>query len=309
MNRFPLPNERRCQVVARALLGVIAVIVVVAGVGGGGYWYGRTVAPSREMSREALSRIESVLAQERKSLDDASRESQAQLDAFAARVGEMQAEILRLNALGERLVDMADLDSEEFDFESPPSVGGPEDVGAANATSLDELMGETKDMVALISDRKRKLEQLEQSIMEKDLEKQATPSGWPIRSGYISSKFGYRRNPTGGRTRFHTGVDFASKRGTPVHATADGVVVFSGWRSGYGRLVEIRHVDGMITRYAHNQTNLVAQGEMVEKGQVIAKLGSTGHSTGPHVHFEVRIDDQAVNPLKYIRTTSKKTNS
>jgi len=261
------------------------------------------------MSREALSRVESVLARERKSLDDASRESQAQLDAFAARVGEMQAEILRLNALGERLVDMADLDSEEFDFESAPSVGGPEDAGVASATSLDELMGDTTDMVALISDRKRKLEQLEQSIMEKDLEKQATPSGWPIHSGYISSKFGYRRHPVGGRTRFHSGVDFASKRGTPVHATADGVVVFSGWRSGYGRLVEIRHMDGMVTRYAHNQNNLVAEGEMVEKGQVIAKLGSTGRSTGPHVHFEVRIDGQAVNPLKYIRTTSKKTSS
>jgi len=309
MNRFSLPNERRCQGAARALLGVFTAIAVVAGAGIGGYWYGRTVAPSREMSREALSRIESMLVRERKALDDASRESQAQLDAFATRVGEMQAEILRLNALGERLVDMADLDSEEFDFESAPSVGGPEDVGVASATSLDELMGDARDMVALIIDRKRKLEQLEQSIMEKDLEKHATPSGWPIHSGYISSKFGYRRHPTGGRTRFHSGVDFASKRGTPVHATADGVVVFSGWRSGYGRLVEIRHMDGMVSRYAHNQTNLVAQGEMVEKGQVIAKLGSTGRSTGPHVHFEVRIDGQAVNPLKYIRTTSKKTNS
>ena len=104
-----------------------------------------------------------------------------------------------------------------------------------------------------------------------------------------------------------SGVDFASKRGTPVVATADGVVIFSGWQSGYGRLVEIRHMDGIVSRYAHNQKNLVKEGDMVEKGQTIAKLGSTGRSTGPHVHFEVRKNGRAVNPLKFVGNKQPKT--
>lgn len=304
MNRVSThQNGRWTGPIAWAFLGVFVSAVSC----GTGYWYGQVTAPQRMVSEEAVAQLDSMFEQQRKTLEAAGQESQAQLDAFAGRVGAMQAEILRLNALGERLVEMADLDAEEFDFENPPPVGGPDDILATNETSLDDLMGDTTDMLRLISDRKRKLEQLEQSIMEKDLKKEATPSGWPIRSGYISSKFGYRRHPIGGKTRFHTGVDFASKRGTPVHATADGVVVFSGWRSGYGRLVEVRHMDGLVTRYAHNQKNLVKQGEMVKKGQTIAKLGSTGRSTGPHVHFEVRVDGEAVNPLKYVGTKPLKS--
>jgi murein DD-endopeptidase MepM/ murein hydrolase activator NlpD len=304
MNRVSTHQDgRRTGAIALVLLAVF----VAALSWGAGYWYGQVTAPKRMVSEEAVAQLESMFEQQRKTLEDAGQESQAQLDAFAGRVGAMQAEILRLNALGERLVEMADLDSEEFDFEDPPPVGGSDDILATSETSLDELMGDTTDMLRLINDRKRKLEQLEQSIMEKDLKKESTPSGWPIHSGYISSKFGYRRHPIGGRTRFHTGVDFASKRGTPVLATADGVVVFSGWRSGYGRLVEVRHMDGLVTRYAHNRKNLVKQGQMVKKGQTIAKLGSTGRSTGPHVHFEVRVEGEAVNPLKYVGTKASKS--
>jgi murein DD-endopeptidase MepM/ murein hydrolase activator NlpD len=201
---------------------------------------------------------------------------------------------------------MAKLDADEFDFENPPAVGGPGDILATKETSLAEVADSLTDMLGLISDRKRKLTQLEQAIMEKDLKKQATPSGWPVLSGYISSKFGYRKHPIRRRAHFHSGVDFASKRGTPVIAVADGMVAFSGWQSGYGRLVEVRHMDGLKTRYAHNQKNLVKKGEMVKKGQTIAKLGSTGRSTGPHVHFEVRKNGKAVNPLKYVGTTPQK---
>jgi murein DD-endopeptidase MepM/ murein hydrolase activator NlpD len=291
---------------ARTALGIFTVTAMVAGAGAGGFWYGQSRLQHQQVSTEAVSELETLFERERKALDEVKQESDAQLDAFAGRVGEMQAEVLRLNALGERLVQMADLDAEEFDFKNPPAVGGPDDILDTKETSLAELAAELTDMLGLISDRKRKLTQLEQAIMEKDLKKHATPSGWPVRSGYITSKFGYRKHPTRKRSHFHTGVDFASKRGTPVIAVADGVVAFSGWQSGYGRMVELRHMDGLKTRYAHNQKNLVKEGEMVKKGQTIAKLGSTGRSTGPHVHFEVRKDGRAINPLKYVGTTLKK---
>lgn len=302
-------NGGRTGIATRILLSTFIVTLVAGAAGGAGFWYGQAIAPWRIASNETLTELEAIFKRERKALEEADRESQAQLDAFAGRVGAMQAEILRLNALGERLVDMADLDAEEFDFENPPPVGGPDDILASRGTSLDELTGEMTDMLDLISDRKRKLKELEQLIMEKDLKKHATPSSWPVRSGYISSKFGYRKHPIRKRSHFHTGVDFASKRGVPVLATADGVVIYSGWRSGYGRLVEVRHMDGLVTRYAHNQENLVKQGEMVKKGQSIAKLGASGRATGPHVHFEVRQDGKAVNPMKYIGTKPAKKSS
>ena len=301
MNRNEMQQkEERKGAVVRTVLGVFAATVIVTAAGGAGFWYGQVDTPRRTVPTETLTRLESLFEQERKVLEEAGQESQAQLDAFAGRVGAMQAEILRLNALGERLVEMAELDADEFDFENPPPVGGSDDSLPTRSTSLEELTGEMTDMLDLIDDRKRKLKELEQSIMEKDLKKHATPSGWPVRSGYISSKFGYRKHPIRKRSHFHSGIDFASKRGTPVLASADGVVVFSGWQSGYGRLVKIRHMDGLVTRYAHNQKNLVKQGEMVKKGQSIAKLGSSGRSTGPHVHFEVREGGKAVNPLAYI---------
>ncbi len=309
MHRFSSQQSGgRKGAVARSVLSVFTLAAVVAGAAGTGFWYGQSSAPQQVVPTETVAELETMFEQERESLDEAKQESIAQLDAFVGRVGEMQAEILRLNALGDRLVEMADLDPQEFDFENPPAVGGPDDdVMGRTETSLAEFAGEMTDMLGLISDRKRKLIQLEKAIMEKDLKKHATPSGWPVSTGYITSKFGFRNHPIYRKSKFHAGVDFASKRGTPVLATADGVVVFSGWQSGYGRLVEIRHMDGLKTRYAHNQKNLVKEGDMVKKGQAIAKLGSTGRSTGPHVHFEVRKNGKAVNPLKYVGTEKTKT--
>jgi hypothetical protein len=221
------------------------------------------------------------------------------IDAIAARVGEMQAELLRLNALGERLVRMSGLDPEEFDFQDPPPRGGAED-GPARDFTIREIASELGSMVSLVQDRQRKLEVIGDVIMEKDLTAQVMPSGWPVRAGYITSRFGFRVHPTKKRRLFHEGVDFASPRGTPVVAVADGVVTFSGRKGGYGRMVDIRHVNGLVTRYAHNQDNLVKEGQMVRQGQKIATVGSSGTATGPHVHFEVLKDGKAVDPFRYI---------
>jgi len=248
--------------------------------------------------------FEAMLKGEREKLEATRRESQAQINVFAGRVGELQAEILRLNALGGRLVEMTGLDAEEFDFENSPPLGGPADARATDEIDLLKLLREMTGLPDLINDRRHKLKQLERIIMEKGLGKHAIPSGWPVRSGYITSGFGYRMHPILKKYHLHSGVDFAGKRGTPIFATADGVVIFSGSESGYGRIVKIRHVNGLVTCYAHNQKNLVKKDDLVKKGQIIARLGSSGRSTGPHVHFEVRRYGKAVNPMSYVGANS-----
>ncbi len=228
----------------------------------------------------------------------------AHIDAVSGQVGAMQAEILRLNALGERLVEMAGLSKDEFDFQAPPPQGGP-DSGSKGSAGIDALAEELASVLSELDDRKRKLTLLEQLIMERHLGEQlAAPSGWPVRAGYISSTFGFRKDPFRGRGAFHKGLDFAGVRGSPVLAVAEGVVTFSGRQSGYGNLVEIRHPDGKITRYGHCDRLLVKEGASIDRGQTIATLGSTGRSTGPHVHFEVLIGGKQVNPIKYVDQTN-----
>jgi murein DD-endopeptidase MepM/ murein hydrolase activator NlpD len=232
---------------------------------------------------------------------DSGEDTDSDLDSIAARVGQMQAELIRLNALGQRLVEMADLDSEEFDFWRPaPSGGGPEKI-SLRANRSDEVAQDLARVLAEIDDRKRKLVLLETLIMERDLKTHTVPDGWPlVTGGVVTSTFGMRRHPITGRRSLHKGIDISGKHGSDIVAMADGLVIFSGRKSGYGKIVEIRHADGLETRYAHNSRNLVSEGDLVTKGQVIAKLGSTGRSTGPHVHFEVRRGGKAIDPMRYL---------
>ena len=147
----------------------------------------------------------------------------------------------------------------------------------------------------------QQLQALEALLLKRKLQKRVLPSGRPVKSGWISSFFGRRSDPMTGKQSMHKGIDFAAKYGAEVVAVSDGVVVSSRKRSGFGNTVEIRHGDGYMTRYAHNQENLVTVGEQVIQGQTIAYLGSTGRSTGPHVHFEVWQNGRPVDPSRYIQ--------
>jgi murein DD-endopeptidase MepM/ murein hydrolase activator NlpD len=195
---------------------------------------------------------------------------------------------------------MAGLNAEEFDFQNPPPQGGPETGSSLTTPAIDDLAEDLAEVLSELDDRKHKLTMLEELIMERHLGEQAAPSGWPVRSGYITSTFGFRKDPFRGRSAFHKGIDFAGVRGSPVVAVGDGIVTFSGRQSGYGNMVEVRHKDGLTTRYGHCQKLLVKEGASVERGQTIATLGSSGRSTGPHVHFEVLVGGKQVNPMKYI---------
>ncbi|MGB5735937.1 MAG: M23 family metallopeptidase [Thiohalocapsa sp.] len=279
---------------------LLVMMMVAISAGGLGFWLGKyrlapadTVAvTSGEAGFAAGAELRQLVAQR--------SEVDAHIDALAVRVGEMQAEVLRVNALGQRLVEMAGLDGDEFDFVNPAPAGGPDDSTLRSSRS-DEVAQDLAKVLAELGDRKRKLVLLETLIMERDLKSHSVPEGWPLVSGgVVTSKFGYRRHPITGRRSLHMGIDIAAKRGSDIVAMADGLVIFSGRKSGYGNIVEVRHANGLETRYAHNQRNLAKEGDLVRKGEVIAKLGSTGRSTGPHVHFEVRRNGEAVDPMRYL---------
>ncbi len=155
-------------------------------------------------------------------------------------------------------------------------------------------------LAAQVEDRAQQLSLLESMLMTRGLEKEVLPEGRPITSGWLSSYFGMRTDPFTGRQERHKGVDFAGKAGSDVVAVAAGVVTWAGRRFGYGQLVEINHGNGYTTRYGHNQKIKVQVGDAVKKGQALALMGSTGRSTGPHVHFEVLRDGKPVDPMQYI---------
>src|SRR3546814_926682 len=228
-------------------------------------------------------------------LDDTRREAQREVNALAARMGELQAEANRLNALGERLTRIGQLGDGEFDFDKPVGIGGEGPVRDMAAGTLRSGMGELGMQLA---DSGKQLSVLESLLFNRELDRSATPSRMPILNTYITSGYGGRADPFGGGRAFHKGIDFHARTGDPVLAVADGVVSFSGRRSGYGKVVEVDHGNGSVTRYAHNSRLGVQVGDLVRSGQQIAKAGSTGRSTGAHVHFEVWQAGRVLNPRK-----------
>jgi murein DD-endopeptidase MepM/ murein hydrolase activator NlpD len=222
------------------------------------------------------------------------------LDALTLRLGRMQAAMLRLNALGARLVTLAELDATEFDFDIAPPVGGPHDEVAVSATTVPDFLGMLTELDTTVADREEKLEILEQLLLNRHLYERIVPSGRAVEKGLLSSKYGKRIDPFSGKQEQHMGIDIAGKEGSNILAVGDGIVSWSGKRSGYGNLVEINHGNGYVTRYGHNKQHLVKAGDTVSKGQAIALMGSTGRSTGPHVHVEVLHNDKHVNPAKYL---------
>jgi murein DD-endopeptidase MepM/ murein hydrolase activator NlpD len=254
---------------------------------------------------DALTReVQSELNSQKTRLAETTRKAEDNLNALALRLGQLQAHVIRLDALGERLTTMAKLDKGEFDFEHEPAQGGPDSDAQSSPMEVPDFIASLNQLAAQLDDRGRQLSVLETMLMNRNLQAEVMPAGRPVKHGWLSSYFGMRTDPFTGRRAFHSGLDFAGKMGSDVMAVAAGVVTYAGKRSGYGNLVEINHGNGYSTRYGHNSKILVSVGQTVKKGQIIAKMGSTGRSTGPHVHFEVLINGHAVNPKRYIQASS-----
>lgn len=269
-----------------------------------GYQLG--IAHSQANPDDLTIAMQSELETQRLKVEEARRNAEENMDALALRLGNLQAHVIRLDALGERLTSMAKLDNGEFNFERPPAQGGPEDASkdsAINSISVPDFLKSLDELSNQLKDRNQQLSVLEDMLMTRNLEAEVVPAGRPITRGWLSSYFGKRTDPFTGRNAHHAGIDFAGKLGSDVVAVAAGVVTYAGKRTGYGNLVEINHGKGYATRYGHNSEINIKVGETVKKGQVIAKMGSTGRSTGPHVHFEVLYNGRAVNPIKYIQAS------
>lgn len=230
-------------------------------------------------------------------LERVRREAQREVNALAARLAELQAQANRLNALGARLTQAGQLQDGEFDFDKPVGQGG---AGRARDMPPAELRRRIAELEGEFRGSDTQLSVLESLLFNRALADNAMPSGHPIANSYITSGFGGRADPFGGGSQFHKGIDFEANVGDPVLAVADGVVSYAGARSGYGNTIEIDHGNGYVTRYAHNSRLQRSVGDLVRVGQEIAKAGSTGRSTGAHVHFEVWQDGVVVNPRKFL---------
>jgi murein DD-endopeptidase MepM/ murein hydrolase activator NlpD len=246
--------------------------------------------------------LASVQAQKKEQQQSYMRES---LDAMARRLGQMQAQVLRLDALGARLAKVAGMKPTEFSFDEPPAEGGPYIPAPQQDISLDGVNQQLSGLSQLMNDRNDKFVALETLLMQDQLSKRMFPSVAPVKTGWMSSNFGWRIDPFTGKEAMHEGVDFVVPVGTPVYASAGGIVSYAAMNdSGYGNMIEIDHGNGIATRYAHASKLLVKVGQMVRRGQEIALSGDTGRSTGPHLHFEVRYKGIAQNPERFLQKAS-----
>lgn len=272
------------------MLAIIGFAVLSAALGAGAYW--------------TISHLSSAQNGQFAAANDDAR---SQLKAMTSRMVEMQARLIRLDALGEHLAESAKLNTEEFDFKKKPPMGGPLTEEISVLSGRNNVMMRLQELSADIERKEAQLEALDGLLTGRRALPRSYLANMPVRTEgvYMSSNYGYRSDPFTGNTHFHGGIDFAGPVGTKVMAVAPGMVIFSGTKAGYGNMVEISHGDGMSTRYAHASRLLVKAGDLISKDQAVALMGSTGRSTGSHLHYEVLRDGKQVDPSTYITHASR----
>ncbi len=228
---------------------------------------------------------------------------QGHLNAMAVRLGELQAQLLQLDGLGERLAQMAGLKPKDLPPPSEPGKapgrGGPAPT-LSRDLSVDEFGSLLSELSHAVEERSDQLTVLEALLVSTSANKKFLPSLAPVDGGWLSSSFGWRIDPFSGQKSFHEGLDFPSESGTPIVAAASGKVIFADVHPQYGKMVEIDHGNGLVTRYAHASKLFVKEGDFIVRGQKIAAVGSTGRATGPHLHFEVRLNGVPQNPGRFL---------
>lgn len=228
------------------------------------------------------------------------------MDAMAVRLGQMQAQLLRLDTLGARLVKLSGMKPQEFSFDQLPPQGGPyiPAPAAQRNVSMSSMNQQLASLSVMLSDRSDKLLALETLLMQNSLDKKLFPSVSPVVDALHSSDFGWRIDPLTGQNAMHEGIDFMAPEGTAILASAGGIVVYADYHTQYGNMIEIDHGNDIVTRYAHASSLLVKVGQMVRRGQEIAKVGGTGRATGNHLHFEVRYKGAAQNPVRFLHSAT-----
>ncbi len=290
-------------------LPIVAMLLVLGfAVGGLGLGIDQVINSDARAAQQLLNRLSGSLAAQHQTIQTLDRELTLNLEVSAARIARLESRLLRLDALGQRLSEYAALDDEAFDFTQPTGLGGPSSAGVEAAAGFEQMIepteAELKNRLALMgADLERRSDQL--AVIERVLLRQqriddASLFGKPVAKGWVSSNYGMRTDPFSGKRTWHNGVDIAGKAGVDVVAIASGIVTFAGTKSGYGKMVEINHGGGVITRYGHHESLAVSAGDLVKKGQKIGGMGSSGRSTGPHVHYEIYKNKRSVDPSIYL---------
>jgi murein DD-endopeptidase MepM/ murein hydrolase activator NlpD len=223
------------------------------------------------------------------------------LDAMAKRLGEMQAKLMQLETLSERVSGLAGINPNEL--KTAPGQGGP--LVGGHSLSMEELQATLADLDTLTDRRVDLMTVIESRLLDQKIKRSMAPTLAPLADGVLGSAFGWRIDPLTGRSALHTGLDFPADTGTPIQAAAGGVVVVKQYHQAYGNMLEVDHGNGLVTRYAHTSKILVKKGDLVKRGQIIAEVGTTGRSTGPHLHFEVIVNGVYQDPQKFLRAASK----
>jgi murein DD-endopeptidase MepM/ murein hydrolase activator NlpD len=286
----------RQRMLALGALAAVALTLVTLGMA-----LSWLVYSPRDHALAEVRALRAQLSAQQAEIGSVQRGSQRDLNALAVKLGQLEAQSLRLGALGERLARAGKLDGGEFNFDAGPALGGPE-VPLQQAGALPQHIDRGLTALRLRFDAQQtQLGLLERLLLDRKVDAAAQPSGMPVANGFIDSYYGPRNDPFTGGHEFHTGLDIDASAGTPITSVARGIVSFAGVRNGYGNVVEVDHGNGYLTRYAHAEKLLVHVGEPVRTGQVLALVGSTGRSTGPHVHFEVWYRGKVINPLAFVQ--------
>jgi len=234
-------------------------------------------------------------------------ENKNKMDFFSRKLISITSQMQTVNALGNKIAKIAKIDKKDFNFRKPKYIGGINKVNIE--FEYESSFSQYLDNILLeLSKKENDLKYTNKIINNLEMKEQFFPSGFPSEKRYISSKYGERLSPITKKQHFHKGIDIAHKLESDIFSLAAGTVTFSGKKYGYGNVVIIDHLNGYTTKYAHNNRNLVKKGDVVKKGQLIAKMGSTGHSTGPHVHLEVLKNNKNIDPNKFIHYKEKFSN-
>jgi murein DD-endopeptidase MepM/ murein hydrolase activator NlpD len=293
-----LAKARTLTVSSRHLMAsMVVALVLLLGTTAGLYWL--TIRFATDIKIPVVQEL--VLAAQQGEAERARRFVQQNLNAMAVKLGEMQAQLARLDALGDRLSALAGIRPQEFRFSEAPGLGGaqPTSLPPQNL-SLAEFGEKLSALSRNVENRTDMLGVLEAQLFEQAIKKKLMPTMMPVNAPFNASGFGMRIDPFTGQQTMHEGIDFLADVGSPIVAAAGGVVIFAGFHPQYGNVVDVDHGNDLVTRYAHASKLYVREGDVVRRGRKIADVGNTGRSTGPHLHFEVRFKGASQNPARFV---------
>lgn len=294
IKQYPLSDTK----IKSKLIAVVAVFCLLVFAAGG--LVGSLAFSSSNSEQRQIQELQALVELRQQELMQHKNSVQNDIDSMTLQIGKLMAQSTRLNALGDRLTEVADINQEEFNLSSAPGIGGADFEPTGDINTPQSLYESLFTLEDTFSKQQENLNILAQLLNEQTVDQNATPHLLPLQKGWVSSYYGKRIDPFTGQQASHSGMDYSGAYDSEIVAAADGVVVWAGSRGSYGNMVEIDHGNGFMTRYAHAESLNVELGQKVTAGEIIAIMGKSGRATSEHLHFEVLKNGHKVNPLPFI---------